>query len=129
MEGKALFGEAAMRLDLLRVVENVRRAATEDLLDRATVYRDGMEPEALEVIDAELRARGVGPEELAAHTAGRRTIPDALGLPLKCRRCRRPAAAFVWDWYRLWGLLPLFPRRSAYCDNHLPPNAQIPNDQ
>ena len=34
-------------LDLERVQANVRKADMEDLLDRATVYRNGMEPDAL----------------------------------------------------------------------------------
>ena len=39
-----------MELDLERVRANAQQASTEDLLDRATVFRDGMEPEALEII-------------------------------------------------------------------------------
>ena len=35
-------------LNLDRVQANVRKADLEDLLDRATVYRNGMEPAALE---------------------------------------------------------------------------------
>ena len=40
-----------MRLDLDRVRANVRAAGTEDLMDRSTVWRDGMEPEALDIIE------------------------------------------------------------------------------
>ena len=36
-----------------RVWQNAREASTEDLLDRVTVYRAGMEPEALEIIEEE----------------------------------------------------------------------------
>src|SRR5258708_7816623 len=57
----------AMELNLDRVRENVRQADTEDLLDRATVYRDGMEPEAILLIEAELRARGVTEADILAH--------------------------------------------------------------
>src|SRR5947209_566383 len=107
-----------MLWDRTRVVKNVRAATTQDLLDRATVYRKGMEPEALEVIEEELRARGVRPEEIAAHAASQRAVAGAEGLARKCCRCRRPATAVVWGWHRLGGVLPLFPRRFAYCDEH-----------
>jgi hypothetical protein len=111
----------ALDLNMERVKANVQKARTEDLLDRATVYRDGMEPEALELIDAELRARGVSAAEVAAHRERRaRIVYDADGLAVKCVRCARPAAAQRWGWHLLWGKLPLFPRRLAYCDEHLP---------
>jgi hypothetical protein len=109
--------------DLERVRENVAGADTEDLLDRATVYRNGMEPEALDLIDAELRARGVGEAELAAHW-GRRvgTLVAADGLALRCGlpQCPRPAVARRWGWNRGWGLMPLFPRPQPFCEVHLP---------
>jgi hypothetical protein len=111
-----------MRLNLERVRANVRQAATEDLLDRATVYRDGMEPEALDLIDAELRQRGVRAAEVEAHGAARsRTaLRGPGGLPVRCRKCYRPAVAEGREWTRLWGLVPLFPRRVAYCAGHRP---------
>jgi hypothetical protein len=109
-----------MKLNLDRVRENVRQATTEDLLDRATVYRQGMEPEALEIIDAELYRRGVGSAELAAHAelAGKRTLRAPEGWALKCHECHRPAVVRVWDWHRLWGWLPVFPRRFHLCEEH-----------
>ena len=111
----------ALELNLERVKANVQKADTEDLLDRATVYRDGMEPAALELIDAELRARGVGEAEIAAHRERRaRTICAADGLPMKCEKCSRPAVARRWGWHRLWGRLPVFPRPLAYCEEHMP---------
>jgi hypothetical protein len=110
-----------MGLDLERVQANVRRAELEELLDRATVYRNGMEPEALELIDAELRARGVGAAAVAAHWERRAaTLYEANGLAVKCGKCFRPAVARKWAWHRLWGVLPVFPRQLAFCDQHLP---------
>ena len=110
----------ALDLNMERVKTNVRKADTEDLLDRATVYRDGMEPDALELIDAELRSRGVSAAEVAAHRERRaRIVYDAAGLAVKCLRVRvRPWRK--WAWHLLWGKLPLFPRRLAYCEEHLP---------
>jgi hypothetical protein len=110
-----------MKLDLERVRANVRQATTEDLLDRATVYRSGMEPEALEIIDAELRARGVAPEGMVAHeslrSVGLVRGPD--GLPRVCAKCGRPATWEGCRWGRWIGrLLPLSSLRSAYCDEH-----------
>ena len=111
----------SLELNLERVKANVQKADIEDLLDRATVYRDGMEPAALELIDAELRARGVGAAEIAAHWERRLgTLYDGDGLALKCVKCARPAVAQKWGWHRLWGVLPIFPRWKAYCEEHLP---------
>lgn len=108
-------------LDLERVRANVRSADVEDLLDRATVYRNGMEPEALEVIDSEMRARGIDAAEIAAHRERRAAaLYEENGLAVKCGRCFRPAVARRWGWHYLWGVLPVFPRRLAFCGEHLP---------
>jgi hypothetical protein len=109
-----------MNLDLERVAANVRSATTEDLLDRATVYRDGMEPEALTVIEKELRRRGVKEDEIEAHAARRKVVSGWGGLARKCRRCARPASTLAWGWHWLWGLVPVVPWRYAYCDEHRP---------
>jgi hypothetical protein len=88
-------------------------------MDRATVYREEMEPAALEVIDAELASRGVSAEELEAHARQRRgSLADAAGLPVRCSFCPRPAIESRRSWHRLWGLLPLFPRYFYYCAEH-----------
>jgi hypothetical protein len=110
-----------MRLDLDRVRKNVASASTEDLLDRATVYREGMEPEVLEIIETELRKRGIGPEQIADHRQRRDAVvsrPD--GSPAPCSFCHRPAIAQGWGWHRLWGWIPLFPRFFYYCEEHRP---------
>jgi len=111
-----------MKPDLERVRANVREATTEDLLDRATVYRGGMEPETLEIIDAELRSRGVTPEAIVTHETVRGVglVKGPDGLPRVCARCGRPATWEGWKWGRLWWLLPLFPRWAALCDEHRP---------
>src|SRR5262249_54896018 len=101
-----------------------RAATTEDLLDRATIYREGMEPEALDMIERELRARGVGWDAIAEHERSRRekALPDSQGIALKCCKCRRPAVVEDWDWHRLWGLRPVFPRRLGWCEEQAPKN-------
>jgi hypothetical protein len=109
-----------MELNLDRVRANVHAASTEDLLDRATVYRSGMEPEAVAIIDEELHQRGVSPGEVFDHGELRREQllagPD--GQPVRCQRCSRPAIVQEWRWHRLWGLLPVFPRWVALCEEH-----------
>jgi hypothetical protein len=107
--------------DRERVVVNARQATTEDLLDRVTAYRAGMEPEALDIIETELRHRGISTEEIRTHE--QRTRQEAIFLPdgtaLSCSFCRRPAVHQAWGWHRLWRLVPLFPRRLRYCSQHL----------
>jgi hypothetical protein len=102
-----------------RVARNIQQAETEDLLDRLTVYREGMEPEALERIEQELTRRGVGRSEIQAHKEKRGTVLlDRNGLPCSCALCSRPATVQVWGWQCLWGKIPLFPRRFRYCEKH-----------
>jgi hypothetical protein len=111
-----------MRLDLERVRANVRSATTQDLLDRATVFREDMEPEALEIIGAELGRRGVTPGQIADHEKWRKQTaisrPD--GSPAQCSCCRQPAVASAWGWHKMWGRIPLFPRFFYYCAEHRP---------
>ena len=111
-----------MRLDADKVRANVREAATEDLLDRATIYRDEMEAEALDIIEGELRDRGVAWDQIAEHERKRRAnaLLDSSGVLLTCHRCHRPAVGEGRGWHRLWGLLPLVPRRLAWCEEHRP---------
>jgi hypothetical protein len=109
-------------LNLDRVRQNVHQATTEDLLDRITVYRAGMEETALDLIAAELRSRGVTPDQIQAHEDQRdqeiRLLPDGTAVP--CSFCHRPAVAEAWGWHWLWGLVPLFPRFYRYCSVHRP---------
>src|SRR5262245_47155008 len=106
-----------MHWDVERVRANVRQSTTEDLLDRVTVYRAGMEPEALALIEEELHRRGVRTEAVEDHAARREQeaflLPDGTAVP--CSSCRCPAVAHGWGWHRLWGVLPVFPRVFYYC--------------
>jgi hypothetical protein len=119
-----------MLFDIDRVKRNVQDATTEDLLDRATVYRAGMEPQALDVIEGELRERGITGEQIKEHERQRREdtflLPD--GTVLQCSFCYRPAVAEGWGWHRMWGLLPVFPRFYRYCPVHRPEPDPSPPD-
>ena len=108
-----------MEFELERVQENVRQATTEDLLDRVTVYRAGLEPEALPVILEELRSRGVTAEAIVHHEEARQgVVYDESGTAQKCTFCAKPAVTREWGWHRLFGRLPLFPRTFYLCEEH-----------
>ena len=66
-------------LDLKRVAAFVRGADTEELLDRVTVYRNGMEPAALDLMEAELDRRGVTRSDIADHYISRRERANTRG--------------------------------------------------
>lgn len=109
-------------LDLERVRRNVANATTEDLLDRATVYRHGMEPEALKIIEAELRRREVSGDMIRDHWENRRSNALVAGsVAVRCSFCDRPAIARGWGWHWLWRKIPILPWRHRYCEEHLPP--------
>ena len=110
-----------MEFDLKRVRANVRNASTEDLLDRATVYRAGLEPAALPVILEELRSRGVTAEAVVAHEGARDSVLfDDTGTARTCQRwkCHRPAVVRQWGWHWMFGKLPVFPRTYYLCEEH-----------
>jgi hypothetical protein len=110
-----------MQFDAERVRDNAGKATTDDLLDRVTVYRSGMESEALDIIEAELFRRGIGPREIEAHAVARRgTLRDRNGLAVKCAYCHQPAVGYGMGMLKVFGILPLIPRRIALCAEHLP---------
>ena len=111
-----------LEFDPERVRANVRQASDEDLIDRITAYRAGMEAEAIAIIEGELRSRGVAAEEIAARAewCERETIRLADGMSAKCSFCRRPAVSEGWGWHRMFKLIPVFPRRLYRCVKHAP---------
>ena len=111
-----------MHPDRERLRANIRAATTEDLLDRVTIYRHGMELEALDLIEDELRERGMTRDNIAPYERRRRdnVLFDSSGIARKCHRCPRPAVIETWGWHRLWGVLPLFRRQFAWCEEHQP---------
>jgi hypothetical protein len=120
-----------MRFDLKRVAEFIRRADTEELLDRVTVYREGMEPAALDLMEGELDRRGVSRAEIAEHDTKRRASAIMLddGTALRCSCCSRPAVKQARRWYRVFGLVPVFPKVFAYCELHTPGGATGANPE
>jgi hypothetical protein len=106
-------------MNLERVSKNVKEATVEDLLDRITVYRAGMEPEAIQLVEQELDTRGVTDEQVREHEEKRKGVLwEKPGLAWRCGFCDRPAVAEVIRWHRLLGIFPLFPRLVRCCEEH-----------
>jgi hypothetical protein len=118
-----------MDFDLKRVAEYIRGAETEELLDRVTVYREGMEPAALDLMEGELDQRGVTREEIAAHDTKQREFAIMLsdGTAMRCSFCNRPAVVQARSWHRLFGRIPIFPKVFAYCAFHSAPAKDAAN--
>lgn len=113
-----------MLYDLERVKQNIAKAETVELLDRITAFRQGIEPDAVELIEDELVRRGVSADDVLAHgeQLERSAIQRADGTAARCSFCDRPAVAKSWGWHRLWHILPFFPRQYYYCARHLERN-------
>ncbi len=113
-------------LDLRQVAKYIRKAETEELLDRVTIYREGMEPAALDLMEHELDRRGVSRKEIAEHGEARWEsairLPD--GTALRCSICNRPAIMRGRGWYRIFRVVPILPRMCAYCEVHMPKQAR-----
>lgn len=116
------------KFDRQKVIENVRLSSTEDLLARITAYRGGMEPDAIAIIEGELHRRGVAPFEIERHRSEmtRRVLFQAEGLAFQCSYCDRPAVMRAWEWHRLWGKIPVFPRIINRCEHHTPNTSTKP---
>jgi hypothetical protein len=119
---QSILEQAMTPFNAENVRRNVRAATTEELLDRVTAYRDGMEPEALEIIEMELHRRAVSQEQVdkARRDYEASAVRDSSGVTLRCSFCKRPAIARGWGWHRLWKVLPLFPRLMNFCAKHHP---------
>ena len=115
-----------LKFDPQKCLLEVRRADTADLLDRVTAFRQGMEPQAVDLIEGELRQRGITQAKIDGRMAEcrRDCIFDAAEIALSCSRCRRPAVVEMNGWHRLFGLLPVFPRSLRYCEEHQPAHAE-----
>jgi hypothetical protein len=109
-----------MDYDEEKVSVNIRNANTDDLLDRITAYRAGMEPDAIDLIEQELHRRGVTAEKIADHReeCERECVFHEDGTARMCSFCRKPAVRQSWGWHKLLGKVPVFPRRMCYCQAH-----------
>jgi hypothetical protein len=109
-----------MEQDMDRVRANVKAASTQDLIERVTASRAGMEPAAILIIEDELERRGVSAAELVRHRQEweSKGLRDAQGRPLACWWCARPAVTRKRTWWRLWRLIPLFPVTLPACEDH-----------
>jgi hypothetical protein len=105
--------------DLKTVAAFIRTAETEDLLDRVTVYRDEMEPAAVDLMENELWQRGLTRTDVDSHAESRsHLIRRGDGTIRRCELCDRPAASYRWGWHKLYGKVPLFPKFLARCEVH-----------
>ena len=95
--------------EMERVARNVQKATTEDLLNRVTAYRAGMEPEALVLIEQELRRRDVTDEQIEAHLAQAEPEVDVLLAEVVDESTLRLFIA-RWGWTLSWLLAPKWTR-------------------
>ena len=109
-----------MDFDLHSVAEHIRSAKTEELLDRVTVYREDMEPAAVDLMENELARRGLTSERIAEHERARResALVEADGFVKRCAFCDRPAVTRAWTWHRPHARPRLFPQRLNFCEVH-----------
>ncbi|MBP3955763.1 hypothetical protein J8F10_10760 [Gemmata sp. G18] len=117
-----------MRFPLREIAQYIRSAPTEELLDRVTVYREGMEPAALDLMEGELDRRRVTRAQIADYDAKQRAtaimLPD--GTAQRCERCDRPAVYQRRGWHRTYGWLPVFRRTFYFCSFHQPASKANP---
>jgi hypothetical protein len=103
-------------------LQYARTAETPVLLDRVTVLREDMDPDAVEIFLAELARRGVGPDRIRDHELAWKTRvlqrPD--GLPATCVWCGRAATVQRQAWHKFLRLVPVYRRTLYYCDAHAP---------
>jgi hypothetical protein len=111
-----------LRFDPDAVRQNVRESTDEDLLNRVTAYRVGMEPAAIDIIEAELKNRGIGRTEIERHEIEQHAhvLRRPEGFAYRCNFCHRPAVVRTWGWHWVWGLLPVVPIVQSFCAEHAP---------
>jgi hypothetical protein len=114
-----------------RRLSRIAQMPTAELLDRVTVLKELMDEDALELMQAELAGRGIGPDEIGAHLRDMRfkLVKHTDGTAAICMKCGRAATGTANGWHRLWGLVPLFKRREYWCDEHAPARASVDHDR
>ncbi len=115
-----LLGSIIMHLDLEKVRIYAKKADNRSLLDRVTVFRQGMEPAAIEIIKKELLERGISPADISQHESAYKdlVIRGPEGLPRLCKKCALPAICREWGWLKVFGFIPLLPWQHLYCEEH-----------
>ena len=109
-----------MQLDLEKVRIYAKKADNRALLDRVTVFQQGMEPAAIEIIRIELLQRGISPADISQHESIYKdlVIRGPEGMPRLCKKCALPAITLEWGWLKSFGCIPLLPGLSLYCEEH-----------
>ncbi len=112
-----------MTLNLEKVRVYATNASNRELLDRVTVFKSGMEPNALTIIHQELRHRGVTQTQIQDHE----TLLEPLvirgpeGMPRICKKCSLPAISCEWGWLKVFGFIPILPWKNLFCEDHKKP--------
>jgi hypothetical protein len=103
-----------------KVLKDIQSAPTDDLLDRVTAYRGGLEAEAVDWIETELHRRGISQGKIEAYRTEclRECLFHTDGIAKMCSFCRKPAVQEGWGWHRLLGKIPILPRWLRYCKAH-----------
>ena len=109
-----------LEFDASRCITNVRQSSTDDLLDRVTAFRSDLEPQAIPIIERELRNRGIDSQAIREYATRNVNIVSEAGHALKCIDCQRPAVTQAWGWHKIWGFIPVFPRLMRWCEVHRP---------
>ena len=101
-------------------LQRLRAMSTAELLDRVTVLQPQMDPDAVELMHAELAGRGVGPDEIGAHLRDMRMVAvrNETGQIATCSVCSRAAVTSREVQHRWWGLIPIMKRRKYFCAEH-----------
>ena len=109
-----------MQLDLEKVRMYAKKADNRALLDRVTVFQQGMEPAAIEIIKIELLQRGISPADISQHESIYKdlVIRGPEGMPRLCKKCSLPAISLEWGWLKVFGIIPMLPWQNLFCEEH-----------
>ena len=109
-----------MQLNLEKVRMYAKKADNRALLDRVTVFQQGMEPAAIEIIKKELLQRGISHADISQHENIYKdlVIRGPEGMPRLCKKCSLPAISLEWGWLKVFGFIPLLPWQYLFCEEH-----------
>ena len=103
--------------------EQVRKfaalAETNDLIERVTIQRDDLDPEALTIIMQELLSRNISAETVSEYEKSRdKFLYDSQGKPRLCNICGRPAISSIKSWLKFLRIVPIMPITEYCCEAH-----------